>query len=176
MPRGRRKGEGGSKSCIEGCLCKKHMYIGRVWTEEQKRKASLSHLGKPHNNGRLGKHHSDETKEKIRNTHLSKPVPSHMRRGASNMNYRGKSIISPTILKEWRLLVFDRDDYTCQICYIRGVALNADHIVPKYLDLRLTYAVANGRTLCIPCHKETDTYGKRYSRPKEYQLPLPMVI
>lgn len=55
--------------------------------------------------------------------------------------------------REWRDSVFQRDDYTCQKCGLRGGELNAHHIKPfaKYKDLRLD--VSNGITLCIDCHK-----------------------
>lgn len=62
---------------------------------------------------------------------------------------------------QWRKAVFIRDDYTCQFCQKRGVKIHADHIKPfgEYPDLRLD--VNNGRTLCVPCHRKTPTYGGR---------------
>lgn len=61
--------------------------------------------------------------------------------------------------RAWRIAVFERDHYTCVHCYKRGGILNADHIKPfaKFPELRLD--ISNGRTLCEPCHKKTDTYG-----------------
>lgn len=61
--------------------------------------------------------------------------------------------------RDWRKAVFERDGYTCQSCGTVGGTLNADHIKPfsKFPNLRLE--LSNGRTLCIPCHKETDTFG-----------------
>lgn len=54
--------------------------------------------------------------------------------------------------KEWRRAVFARDDYTCQMCGNRGARLAAHHIreFSKCEDLR--FVVANGITLCWPCH------------------------
>lgn len=55
--------------------------------------------------------------------------------------------------------IFIRDDYTCQICKQKGGELNIDHIKPysKYPDLR--YEKTNLRVLCVPCHKQTPTFG-----------------
>jgi 5-methylcytosine-specific restriction endonuclease McrA len=61
----------------------------------------------------------------------------------------------------WRTQVFERDDFTCQICSQRGGKLHADHIkrFSDYPELRLD--VSNGRTLCAPCHLATPTFGNR---------------
>ncbi len=102
--------------------------------------------------------------------------------GSQHWNYRGGPIeyfgSGSSILKEWRRQVFERDNWTCQLCGTRaGGELNADHIVPKWADLRLVFAVSNGRTLCRSCHTQTETFGwKAPRRPKEFQLPLPMVL
>lgn len=63
--------------------------------------------------------------------------------------------------KEWRRLVFIRDDYTCQKCAVRGVALQADHELSYRLFPELRYEILNGRTLCISCHVKTSNYGRR---------------
>lgn len=63
--------------------------------------------------------------------------------------------------KIWRVKVFVRDNYTCQICKKRGnIDLNADHIKPFSIFPSLRYKVENGRTLCVPCHRKTPTFGK----------------
>ena len=71
--------------------------------------------------------------------------------------------------KLWRGTIFNRDNYTCQFCGARNgngksVKLQADHIKPwsLYPDLRLD--ISNGRTLCIDCHKKTDTYMGRIKK------------
>lgn len=59
----------------------------------------------------------------------------------------------------WRKSVYERDKYTCQWCGDVGVFLHADHIKPFAYFPRLRFEVSNGRTLCVPCHKLTETYG-----------------
>lgn len=79
---------------------------------------------------------------------------------------------------EWRIKVYNRDNYTCQECGDRGqkgnkVILNCDHINPlsqiveynnitsvdEALSCKELWDIDNGRTLCYDCHLKTDTYG-----------------
>ena len=60
--------------------------------------------------------------------------------------------------KQWRIKVFERDNFTCQHCgYKNGNGtkrkdLNAHHIV-KWIDsFELRYEIDNGKTLCVACH------------------------
>ena len=63
--------------------------------------------------------------------------------------------------KLWRTKVFERDNYTCQVCNIKGGKLNADHIKPFCLFPELRLDVNNGRTLCETCHRLTPTFGRK---------------
>ena len=61
----------------------------------------------------------------------------------------------------WREAVFKRDNWTCQECGLRGGKIHADHIKPWSTHPELRYDVANGRALCVSCHKATDTFGSK---------------
>ncbi len=54
--------------------------------------------------------------------------------------------------QNWRGLVFERDNYTCQICDKRGGTIHANHIKKfiSYPELQLFNL--NGITLCKDCH------------------------
>lgn len=71
-----------------------------------------------------------------------------------------KKIRQSARYKAWRTLVFETDNYTCRDCKQHGGYLHADHIKPFALYPELRFEVSNGRTLCIPCHKKTGTYGR----------------
>ena len=75
-----------------------------------------------------------------------------------------KKIRQRTSYKNWRISVFQRDNFTCQACGERGGELNADHIKPFAYFPELRLELSNGRTLCVDCHKKTDTWGGRASR------------
>lgn len=63
----------------------------------------------------------------------------------------------------WRKGVFERDNYTCQKCGLRGGRLNAHHIKPvwQYPDLEL--GESNGVTLCLECHRQEHRRGNHFS-------------
>jgi len=87
--------------------------------------------------------------------------------GCNHHNWKGgltklsEKIRKSCKYQKWRTAVFIRDNHTCVLCFKRGGTLNADHIKRfcDYPELRLE--VSNGRTLCVPCHKKTDTWGRK---------------
>lgn len=94
--------------------------------------------------------------------------------GKSNPNWRGgitpvnRRIRTSLEYQQWRRAVFERDRYTCVWCGQHGGTLHADHIKSFATHPSLRLVVANGRTLCLECHKKTPTYltsGKRRLSP-----------
>ena len=72
--------------------------------------------------------------------------------GGTSLNQRDTNA---TIYKQWRMRVYVRDGFLCQMCGVKGCRahpLQAHHIMPykTFPDLRL--AVSNGISLCKPCH------------------------
>ena len=127
---------------------------GKVLSEEHKRKLSEAHKGKKM---------SEEQRLAMSLARKGK-VPINVLRGdfkgEKHPNWKGG--ITPLTIKirnskeysVWRTLVFKRDNYSCVLCSITGVYLEADHIkrFSEFPALRLE--VSNGRTLCKPCHKQ----------------------
>lgn len=61
----------------------------------------------------------------------------------------------------WRKKVLARDGNTCQKCNDQEGPFHVDHILPFSLYPEKRLELSNGRTLCIPCHIQTNTYGKK---------------
>jgi len=66
-----------------------------------------------------------------------------------------KRVYNSPAWKEWRQFLFERDDYTCQICGTRGSQnLQANHI-KRFIDCpELRFDTKNGITLCEWCHRK----------------------
>lgn len=56
-------------------------------------------------------------------------------------------------------LIFERDDYTCQLCGERGIDLQVDHIQPWADFVEGRFDMNNCRTLCAKCHYKI-TFGR----------------
>lgn len=108
-----------------------------------------------------GRKHTPETIEKLRRAKLGKTgeLANNWQGGITPINNK---IRASAEYKLWREAVFARDGYKCIWCGDdRGGNLNADHIKPFYLFPELRFAIDNGRTLCEPCHRTTETYGRK---------------
>jgi hypothetical protein len=110
----------------------------------------------------FGKKHNEKTKKLLTQRQLERGY-----KGEKHYNWKGGiTPINETIrrsveYKLWRKSVFERDKYTCVWCGKTGGTLHADHIKPFALFPELRFAIDNGRTLCVDCHKTTETFGHR---------------
>lgn len=150
---------------------------GKPMSDEAKEKMIASKIGKPAHN--KGKKMSVEQREKLSAAHAGKKRPycsgensSLWKGGITSINLAIRSSLE---YKLWRTAVFERDKYTCIWCgakFIKGVtgrvAIHADHIKPFAHYPELRFAIDNGRTLCAPCHRTTDTYGYKANK-KSYE-------
>jgi len=136
---------------------------GKKHSEESKEKMRLKRKGTQtgEKNNFFGKKHSLETLQKT-----SGKNASNWQGGIYPENFKIRH--SPEY-KLWRKAVFERDNYTCIWCYEKSekgkaVILNADHIKPFAYYPELRFAIDNGRTLCVKCHRTTDTYGSKIKK------------
>lgn len=161
--------------------------FSKIFTGRKLPKEVIEKISKNHSRHMLGKHHSEESKEKNRQAHLGKKASletrlklSELRRGDKGGGWRGGvTPIHETIRKSleyklWRESVFKRDNYICVFCGANNkngnrTTLNADHIKPFALFPELRFAIDNGRTLCVPCHRKTDTWGIKKTNPTNLQ-------
>lgn len=158
------------KFCSLSCYAK-YVNTHRLILEETKRKMSEARKLYYENGGEkpkywLGKKRSAETIEKFRQSMKGKLI------GEKNPNWKGgitnprHKIMMSEEYKDWRIAVFQKDDFTCQRCGARSgngktVILNADHIKPFSLYPELRFDIDNGRTLCVNCHIQTESFGGR---------------
>lgn len=177
------KGHKGIKPSKETLKKLSEIRMGKKHSNETRKKMSESHRNvsektrKKMSESRKGIKLSEETKQKISEAFKGKPLSEKHRKNISEAQKRerhynwkgGITSTNATIRRSleyrfWRNAIFRRDDWTCVWCSARcgngkEVVLNADHIKPFALFPELRFAIDNGRTLCVPCHRKTGTYG-----------------
>ena len=127
------------KYCSHSCRQKYRYENGEM--DEQLKKACLA-MSTPETNVKKGRSGPSHSRYKADRSQIKSPRPRYEQTC-------------------WRKAVFERDNYTCQICGVRGGKLAADHIKPYAIYKEDRWKLENGRTLCDPCHKKTPTYGSK---------------
>lgn len=162
-------------------------------TEEHIKKLKTFGFQKGQKAWNLGKKLSKKHKEKIivarkgsKHSIKTKEKQSLAHRGEKSYNWKGGItslyllIRNSFIYRQWRSDVFTRDNFICQECGQIGRKLNADHIKPfsviikqhniKTLEDAINcselWNINNGRTLCVLCHRKTNTWGEKV---KQYE-------
>lgn len=98
-----------------------------------------------------GHTHTQEALRKNRLAHLGKNAGENHWQWKGGITPLNNKLRSTPEYKNWRWNVFVRDNFTCQICGIKGAKLRANHIkkFSDYPDLRLI--LTNGITICEKC-------------------------
>ena len=151
--------------------------VGSKRSVESRDKLRTQKLGSKNPN--FGKKWSDSYREKIIPKLRGKKSEEHrlkikagVKRGEGHWNWKGgitemsRAIRNSTEYKLWRKAVFERDKNTCVWCFRNDLPLQADHIKPFSLFPELRFAIDNGRTLCVPCHETTESFGGRVNSKK----------
>lgn len=116
---------------------------GRKHTKEELEKMKMSHLGKKH---------TEAVKRKIGLAHQGEKC--NFWKGGITPKH--KAIRTTLDYDIWRLSVFERDNFTCQMpgCGVRGGRLEAHHIKEFSKYPELIFDKNNGITLCENHHKQ----------------------
>lgn len=145
-------------------------------------KISKTQIGKPRKGNPKNWKHTEATKKKLSEVHkgIRKSPKTEFKKGMTPWNKgikgynsgekhykwngglssKAQKIRTSTEMRLWRNSVYARDNWTCQDCGDNsGGNLNAHHIksFAEYPELR--FAIDNGVTLCLKCHKKTKSYG-----------------
>jgi len=121
---------------------------------------------------------------KFTKEHINNMVKSRIEKGTfagcKNPNWKGGITKLEIQIREtkdyenWRNLIFKRDEYKCKKCGLNKNKLNVHHkisfkeiilknnikTVKEAINCKELWDINNGETLCLECHKETDSFLK----------------
>lgn len=94
----------------------------------------------------------------------------------TNIKHLSRKVKGLSIYRKWANEIRARDGWTCVLCEAKPNKINVDHIksfsqimfdynittINEAIGCKELWDTDNGRVLCIPCHKKTDSYGSRY--------------
>ncbi len=135
----------------------------RAWVRKHQLQKPMGSWAKgttPWNKGKRyqgGWQHSPETRATL----------SAMKRGEANPQWRnGITRAAVTLrlpVKDLRLQVFERDQYTCRLCKTVGGKLTIHHVLPIWLRPDLNADVDNLVSLCETCHRKVNGREAAYA-------------
>lgn len=153
--------QSGKNNAMYGMNGKLNPMWGRKHSEETKQKIAEKSKGRW-----LGKRHKESSKIKASISHKKLVILGIHPSWKGGKTSETMRIRTSKEYRDWRIAIFTRDNYICQKCGAKSgngkkIFLNADHIKPfsKYPNLR--FDINNGKTLCLDCHKQTDTFGRK---------------
>lgn len=103
-------------------------------------------------------------------TVIQRRKKSLSQRGEKGSNWQGGKTKEMKLLsnnlewKLWRKAVFERDNYTCQGCLVKGGYLEPHHIKPKSKYPKLIFEISNGITYCLNCHSKYDEQRNKFTK------------
>jgi len=169
---------------------------GKIVSQEARDKMSKSHIGKHdgEKNSFYGKHHSEETKRKIRESNKGEKSSLYgthhsvewrekiglSQKGEKNHRWRqdltqaeredNKNRTRNPKTLEFRQLIYKRDNWTCQITGPKNIKLAVHHLYnwADHPDKR--FDPNNGITISEAYHKLFHKiYGKRHNTPEQFE-------
>lgn len=170
-----------TKQKIRESLIRRKIKLGFFHSPEARAKMRLSHRGKQLSTehklkiglGNKGKRLSEKTKEKM-SIYAKNRTSEHIAKlsGSGNGSWKGGIIPASRKIRNslkyanWRLLVFERDEFLCQMpdCDKTERSLDSHHIkkFSIFPDLRLD--LNNGITLCKKCHNKTKNKEEEFEQ------------
>lgn len=148
-----------SRHALWECLCdcgRKSIVSGSQLRAGNTKTCGCSHhLQIGERNPFYGKTHSKETKYKMSILAMGKYMGEKSGMWKGGITPEKRRFYCSWNYSNWRKQIFERDNYTCQICGSnKGGTLQAHHILPRQTFPKLSLNISNGITVCKNCHKQ----------------------